>query len=134
MSNRSDNECTYPECDETIIDVAAVERARGAAPDDERLKALADIFGALGDATRLRILLALATGPLCVCDLAEVAGVSQSAVSHQLRVLRALDLVAFARDGRRAVYRLADAHVEALLAQGREHADERAGGREKSRG
>jgi len=131
MSKRSDIEpTTYPCCDETIVDAAAVSRVRFGLPEVEQLKPLVDIFGALGDATRLRLLLALAAEPLCVCDLAEIAGVTQSAVSHQLRVLRALDLVTFERDGRRAVYRLADDHVASLLAQGREHAEERTGRRE----
>lgn len=117
------------ECDAVVVDEAAVRRARDLVADGVRLKALADIFGALSDPTRLRILLALASGPLCVCDLSAVTGVSQSGVSHQLRVLRDLDLVTFVRDGRRAVYSLADAHVETLLAQGAEHADERGRGR-----
>lgn len=110
-----------------MVDEAAVVRARAAAGPPARVKAIADIFGALGDPTRLRILLALASGPLCVCDLAEVTEVSPSAVSHQLRGLRDLDLVTFQRDGRRAVYRLADDHVATLLEQGGDHADERPG-------
>lgn len=116
------------ECEACIVDPAAVDAAREAVGGEQRVKALADIFGALGDPTRLRIVLALATRPLCVCDLAAVTGVTQSAVSHQLRILRGLDLVAYHREGRRAVYRLADAHVDALLRQGGEHADERVGG------
>jgi DNA-binding transcriptional ArsR family regulator len=71
-----------------------------------------------------RILEALGFEHLCVCDLAEVCGISQSGVSHQLRLLRDLGLVAYERDGNRAVYRLADDHVLVLLAQGLEHADE----------
>lgn len=70
------------------------------------------------------MLLALAREPLCVCDLAEVAGVTQSAVSHQLRTLRLLDLVTWERDGKRAVYRLADDHVRVLLEIGLQHAIE----------
>lgn len=113
----------------TIVDARAVERAIASVPDAESLAALEGIFAALSDRTRLRILAALAAEPLCVCDLAEVARVSQSAVSHQLRVLRDLRLVSFERDGRRAVYRLADDHVRVLLAQGLEHAAEREGER-----
>lgn len=88
-------------------------------------KVLADIHDALADDTRLQILLALSSAELCVCDLAEICGISQSGVSHQLRLLRDRDLVAFRRDGKRAVYRLADEHVSALLAVGLEHAEER---------
>jgi ArsR family transcriptional regulator, lead/cadmium/zinc/bismuth-responsive transcriptional repressor len=114
-------------CEARIVDPEAVARAAAAVPDAPALKAVADIFGALADPTRLRILTALTSEPLCVCDLAEIAGVSQSAVSHQLRLLRDLDLVGFQREGKRAVYRLADEHVRMLLAQGRDHASERGG-------
>lgn len=82
------------------------------------------IFSALADPTRLRILDALAAEELCVCDLAAVCGISQSGVSHQLRLLRDGGLVAFRRDGNRAVYRLADDHVRVLLDVGLAHADE----------
>ena len=93
-------------------------------PDTARLKTMSDIFSALADPTRLRILTALTAGELCVCDLAEVTGVSASAVSHQLRLLRDRDLVTFTRTGRRAIYRLADDHVASLLEQGFVHAGE----------
>ena len=92
--------------------------------DDGLTRRAADIFSALSDPTRLRILRALDVGELCVCDLAAVAGVSQSAVSHQLRILRDRDLVSFRREGKRAVYRLADEHVRTLLGQGFAHARE----------
>ncbi len=82
------------------------------------------IFSALSDPTRFRMLEALSLGELCVCDLAEIVGVSQSGVSHQLRLLRDRGLVAYRRDGQRAVYRLADEHVRVLIASGLEHADE----------
>ncbi len=78
------------------------------------------------DPTRLRILGALAGGELCVCDIGEVLGASQSAVSHQLAVLRAARLVAFRRDGKTVYYRLADDHVGMLLEVGLGHAAERA--------
>jgi DNA-binding transcriptional ArsR family regulator len=82
------------------------------------------VFSALADPTRFRILDALASEELCVCDLAEVAGISQSGVSHQLRLLRDRELVSCTRDGNRAVYRLADDHVRDLIAIGLEHVDE----------
>jgi ArsR family transcriptional regulator len=89
-----------------------------------RIERTTPIFSALADPTRLRILDALSGAELCVCDLAEVSGISQSGVSHQLRLLRDRGLVAFRREGNRAVYRLADEHVRVLLAVGLEHADE----------
>jgi DNA-binding transcriptional ArsR family regulator len=117
--------CLSAECEAFVVDEAAVARVRAALPAEETARAVAAIFDALSDPTRLVILQALlAAGELCVCDLATVAGVSSSAVSHQLRLLRDRDLVAFSREGKRAVYRLADAHVAAMLAQGLDHAHE----------
>lgn len=89
-------------------------------------KSVADIHDALADETRLKILMSLVGRELCVCDLARVCGISSSGVSHQLRLLRDRDLVAYARDGKRVVYRLADDHVAAMLAISIEHAEERA--------
>ncbi|MCE5192310.1 MAG: metalloregulator ArsR/SmtB family transcription factor [Actinomycetia bacterium] len=106
---------------------SAVESALAQLPDTGRLKRASDVLGAFGDPTRLRIVLALTVCELCVCDLAVVAKVSESAVSHQLRLLRNLDLVAFRRDGKRAVYRLADDHVRVLLEQALSHAGESEG-------
>jgi ArsR family transcriptional regulator, lead/cadmium/zinc/bismuth-responsive transcriptional repressor len=113
------------ECSVRIVDPEAVARVSGALPNGPSLARVADIFRALADPTRMRLLLALTAEPLCVCDLAEVAGSSESAVSHQLRVLRDLRLVEWERDGKRAVYRLADDHVRDLLALGLAHASER---------
>jgi DNA-binding transcriptional ArsR family regulator len=113
------------DCEALAVDETVVARVLAALPAEEIARAVAGIFDALSDRTRLRILQALlVAGELCVCDLATVAGVSSSAVSHQLRLLRDRDLVAFSRQGKRAVYRLADAHVAALLAQGLDHAHE----------
>jgi DNA-binding transcriptional ArsR family regulator len=116
-------------CEATVVDAGAVERVQAGLSSPARRKSACDIHAAIGDPTRHAILEALAGEPLCVCDLAEIAGVSQSGVSHQLRVLRDLDLVAFEREGKRAVYRLADEHVRVLLATGLEHAAERGGER-----
>lgn len=113
-----------PECDTRIIDSAAVERVTASGASDERVNRTTTIFSALADPTRFRMLDALAREELCVCDLAEVAGISQSGVSHQLRLLRDRGLVAYRRDGQRALYRLADEHVRTLIATGLEHADE----------
>jgi ArsR family transcriptional regulator, lead/cadmium/zinc/bismuth-responsive transcriptional repressor len=98
--------------------VAAVQRRMPAAAG---FRHLAEIFSALGDPTRLRVLFALARQELCVCDLSTLLGVSVSAVSHQLRLLRGLRLVKFRREGRLAYYSLDDHHVAALLEMGLEH-------------
>lgn len=112
-------------CSANIVNTEAVASLRARIADEALVMATTAIFSALADPTRLRILNALAAAELCVCDLAEVCGISQSGVSHQLRLLRDRGLVAFRRDGNRAVYRLADRHVAALLEQGLEHAAER---------
>jgi len=97
-------------------------------PSDEHLGAVADIFAALGDPTRLRILTALSGEERCVCDLVGLTGVSQSGVSHQLKSLRDMDLVAFERRGKHIFYRLADEHVHTLLSQAIDHTAEHFGG------
>lgn len=112
------------QCRSRIIDRAAIGRASATLPDTDDQALVADIFRALADPTRIRMLLALAAEPLCVCDLADIAGVSESAVSHQLRMLREMSLVSWEREGKRAVYRLADDHVRDLLATGLAHARE----------
>ncbi len=81
----------------------------------------AELFKALGDATRVKMLRALAKRELCVCDIAAVIKMSQSAVSHQLRVLRGARLVKYRKEGKRAWYSINDRHVAALLLQGIEH-------------
>ncbi len=112
------------ECSAVVLDPTAVGRVRTQLSDEERIEQAAAIFSALADPTRVRILEALGIEELCVCDLAAVCGISQSGVSHQLRLLRDLRLVTYRREGNRAVYRPADGHVLTLLAQGLEHAGE----------
>lgn len=90
-------------------------------PDDELLYELADLFRVFGDTTRIRILYALMAENLCVADLAERVGATQSAVSHQLRTLKQAHLVRFERDGRNVVYSLCDDHVRTMLSQGLSH-------------
>lgn len=102
-----------------------LERVRAAAPGPEAFSGLADIFKALADPTRARILHALSVEELCVCDLAALTELSASAVSHQLRLLRASRLVRFRRQGKMAFYSLDDDHVRRLLAEGLDHALER---------
>jgi ArsR family transcriptional regulator, lead/cadmium/zinc/bismuth-responsive transcriptional repressor len=88
--------------------------------------ALAETFKVLGDTTRVRMLDALSRAELCVCDLAALLGLSESAVSHQLRLLRGMRLVRPRRDGRLVYYALDDQHIVGLFAQGLEHVEERA--------
>ncbi len=90
----------------------------------ERAQQMAEFFGALADPTRLRLLSVLATQELCVCDLATALKMSESAVSHQLRVLRSQRLVKYRKEGRNVHYSLADSHVINLYREATEHLDE----------
>lgn len=93
-------------------------------PTEEEIYRLSNLFKTFGDVTRIRILTALSKQELCVCDIADLLGMSQSAISHQLRVLKQQELVKFRREGKTVFYSLADAHVYTILAQGLEHVDE----------
>jgi DNA-binding transcriptional ArsR family regulator len=90
-------------------------------PDDELLYELADLFKVFSDTTRIKILYALMQQGRCVAEISELVGATQSAVSHQLRQLKAAHLVKFKRDGKNVIYSLADAHVYSMLAQGLTH-------------
>ena len=93
-------------------------------PDEERLYDLAELFKVFGDTTRIRILYALFESELCVCDIAELLNMSQSAISHQLRVLKQARLVRNRREGKTVYYFLADDHVRTIIGQGMEHINE----------
>ena len=99
----------------------AAEMIEEAMPDEEILYDLADLFKVFSDTTRIKILYALMPGELCVADIAEAVGASQSAVSHQLRILKASRLVKFQRVGKNVLYSLADDHVYTMIAQGMSH-------------
>ena len=101
-------------------EVAAARKDLAAAP----VEALADTFRALGDRTRVGILLALAERELCGCDLADLFGVTPGAISHQLRLLKAHRLVRSRREGKLVFYCLDDEHVHTLFAEGRKHVEE----------
>lgn len=111
-------------CDVIRIDLPRVRRLREMLVSGTSVAALAETFRMLGDPTRVRILDTLSHGELCVCDLAAVLSLSQSAVSHQLRLLRGLRLVRARREGRMVFYALDDRHVVDLLQQGLRHVEE----------
>ena len=92
--------------------------------DDQTTQSLADLFSLLGDPTRLRIVDALTSGELCVCDISEQVGISESAVSHQLRLMRTMRIVRGRRQGRCVYYTLDDQHVLSLFQQGLRHVTE----------
>ncbi|MEE0800068.1 MAG: metalloregulator ArsR/SmtB family transcription factor [Gemmiger sp.] len=101
-----------------------VARLQENLPDDELLCDLAELFRVFGDSTRIKILYALLESELCVGDLAKVLGLSQSSVSHQLRLLKASKLVKFRREGKAVFYSLDDDHVRSIIALGMEHMEE----------
>lgn len=108
-------------CDCTLVHEDVVERVQKDLPDDEVLYELADLFRVFADTTRVKILYALFEAELCVCDLSRLTGLSQSAVSHQLRTLKDSKLVKFRREGKTVYYSLADEHVRTLIGNGMEH-------------
>ena len=121
MSNRS----YIPDlCDVVHLHPARVTELRDALIGEEEVADLAETFRTLGDPTRVRILDALSHGELCVCDLAAVVKMSESAVSHQLRLLRNLRLVKTRREGRMVFYALDDRHIITLFRQGLRHVQE----------
>ena len=107
-----------------FVDKVRINIVRSRMPDASMLDALSDIFKVLGDASRLRIVYALAIRELCVCDIAHLLGTSISAVSHQLRVLRNLKLVKHRKEGKMVYYSLDDECVETLLKEGLKHIGE----------
>lgn len=111
-------------CDVTCVHEDAVSRVRGKLPREELLKELADFYKVFADSTRIKILCVLLESEMCVCDLAEVLGMTQSAISHQLRVLKQMKLVKNRRDGKTVYYSLADGHIQTIISQGMEHITE----------
>ena len=113
-------------CDLVQIDLTRVRKIRAALVQPDAVQGLADTFSALGDPTRVRILDALSHSELCVCDLAAVLRLSQSAVSHQLRLLRGMRLVRPRREGRMVFYALDDQHIMSIFKQTLQHVEEQA--------
>ncbi len=119
------DDTTLEVCTINEIDPEAVAFVQGKSLPERTIERLSRLFSALADPTRLKILNALmVTKELCVCDLAVIADLSVSAVSHQLRLLRDRDLVHARRDGRMVYYSLADDHISTLMNTGIDHANE----------
>jgi DNA-binding transcriptional ArsR family regulator len=111
-------------CDCTVIHEETVAAVRKALPDEETMLDLADLFKMFADSTRVKIILALLHSELCVCDIAALLGMTRSAISHQLRLLRQTKLVKNRRDGIVIYYSLDDEHVRNIVAQGLSHVNE----------
>lgn len=101
-----------------------VEQISNDLPDEDTLYALSELFKTFGDSTRIKILYVLHEGEMCVCDIASVIDMTQSAISHQLRVLRQMRLVKTRRSGKTVYYSLADDHVKTIISMGIEHIEE----------
>lgn len=112
-------------CNCTIIHEDVVNKVMKSIPDEETLYDLADLFKVFGDSTRIKVLCALFQTEMCVCDIAALLGMTQSAISHQLRVLKQARLVKYKREGKVVYYSLDDEHVKSIFDQGLIHISER---------
>lgn len=110
------------ECDSPHQDI--IERIEASMPDETELYDLSELFKVFGDSTRIRILYVLFESEMCVCDIAAVLGMTQSAISHQLRVLKQARLVKYRRDGKTVYYSLSDDHIKTIFDQAFEHITE----------
>ena len=120
MEDRYNVEC----CDFIHAHEEIVERVRNQIPGEDTLYDLSELFRIFGDSTRIRILYVLFESEMCVCDIAQLLGMTQSAISHQLRALKNARLVKARREGKTVFYALADDHVKTIINQGLEHVSE----------
>lgn len=111
-------------CETTEVHQELLKIVEETMPDEVELYNLAELFKVFGDSTRIRILFVLFEAEVCVCDLAQALNMTQSAISHQLKILKQSKLVKSRRDGKSVFYSLADGHVRTIIAQGREHIEE----------
>ena len=111
-------------CQEHAVHMKLVTKINQEMPSDDDLYDLAELFKVFGDSTRIKILFALFESEMCVCDIAETLGMTQSAISHQLKILKQSKLVNNKRDGKSMIYFLADEHVRTIIGQGMSHIKE----------
>ena len=122
MSENINEQIECCDCNEIHEDLLKI--VNDTMPEETELYDLAELFKVFGDSTRIRILFVLFEAEVCVCDLAKVLNMTQSAIPHQLRILKANKLVNSRREGKSVFYSLADGHVRTIIAQGREHIEE----------
>lgn len=113
-----------PKCEYMHVHEDIVEKVNQKMPEEEQLFDLAELFKVFGDSTRVKILFVLFESEMCVCDIAQLLGMTQSAISHQLQVLKKSKLVKYRREGKTVFYSLADDHVSTILGQGMDHITE----------
>ena len=111
-------------CESTEVHEELLRSVNETLPDETELYDLAELFKVFGDSTRIRILYGLFEAEVCVCDLAAALNMTQSAISHQLKILKQNRLIKSRREGKSVFYSLADDHVRAIIAQGQEHIEE----------
>ncbi|MCD7866160.1 MAG: metalloregulator ArsR/SmtB family transcription factor [Clostridiales bacterium] len=111
-------------CDTVEVHEDLLEKVKADMPEETKLYDLAELFKIFSDSTRIRILFVLFEAEVCVCDLADMLNMTQSAVSHQLRILKQSKLVKNRREGKSVFYSLADDHVRTIIAQGLDHIEE----------
>ena len=116
--------CAVEHCEEPCVHADIIGAVAQKMPPDETLCDLAELFKVFGDSTRVKILYALFEREMCVCDIAQVLGMSISAISHQLRVLKQARLVKYRREGKTVFYSLSDDHVRSIIDQGIGHVEE----------
>lgn len=122
--SRIEQEVEEGTCEYMHVHGDIVEQVEQVMPDEQQLLDLSEFFKVFGDSTRIKILYVLSQSEMCVCDIATLLQMGQSAISHQLRVLKQMRLVTFRREGKTVFYSLADAHIQTILAQGMEHISE----------
>jgi DNA-binding transcriptional ArsR family regulator len=120
IMRKSEIEC----CDVACIHDEIVHRVQKVMPDEDIMKELAEFYKVFGDATRIKILYALLESEMCVCDLAALLKMTQSAISHQLRVLKNSRLVKYRKQGKSVIYSLHDDHIKTIINMGVEHIEE----------
>lgn len=113
-----------PSCEFIHVHESVVNEVRALMPEEENLYALADLYKVFGDSTRIKILYVLSIEEMCVCDIAGLLGMTISAISHQLKILKQARLVKFRRDGKTVFYSLADNHVTTIINNGMNHIEE----------
>ena len=124
MSDKHKHDYSDMVCDTEEVHGDLIKEINKTMPDEDTLYDLAELFKVFGDSTRIRILYVLWEEDVCVCDIAEILNMTQSAISHQLRILKQNKLVKSKREGKSIIYSLADEHVRSIIGQGREHIDE----------
>ena len=122
IENEQDEE--QIQCEYIHVHADIVKSVKEAMPEEESLYDLADFFKVFADSTRIKILYVLLQAEMCVCDIAQLLGATQSAISHQLRMLKQMKLVKYRREGKTIFYSLSDEHIKNILSQGLEHISE----------